>query len=125
MDYEIKNISLSSVLKISFLVSLTVICILVFFLYLTIVWIISIFGESITNLPLFDIIEAPTFNIFGVFFTSIINGLLLTGVILFIVLLFVIFYNIYAKLVGGIHLDIEEKKTEIDLTSSESADEKC
>jgi len=87
--------------------------------------VISLFGESITDLPLFDVIEAPTFNIFGVFFTSIINGLLLTGVILFIVLLVVIFYNIYAKLVGGIHLDIKEKKTETDLTGSESKDEKC
>jgi len=125
MDYEIKNISLSSVLKISFLVSLTVICIIAFFLYLTIIWVISLFGESITDLPLFDVIEAPTFNIFGVFFTSIINGLLLTGVLLFIVLLVAIFYNIYAKLVGGIHLDIKEKKTETDLTGSESTDEKC
>ena len=124
MDYEIKNISLSSVLKISFLVTLTVICILVFFLYLTIIWIISFFGESITDLPLFDVIEAPTFNIAGVFFASIINGLLLTAVILFIMLLTVIFYNIYAKLVGGIHLNVEEKKNELGSTACESKNEK-
>lgn len=124
MDYEIKNISLSSVLKISFLVTLTVICILVFFLYLTIIWIISFFGESITDLPLFDVIEAPTFNIAGVFFVSIINGLLLTGVILFIMLLTVIFYNIYAKLIGGIHLNLEEKKNGLESTACESKNEK-
>lgn len=46
------------------------------------------------------------------------------GVILLIILLIVIFYNIYANFIGEIHIDIEEKKPELDSTTSESVNEK-
>lgn len=109
MEYEIKNISLTSVLKVSFLVSLTVLSILFFFIYLFVIWFVNLIGDAVGELPFSSFVEKTDFSLSGVILGSIFNGILLTVVILFILLMSVIFYNFYAKWVGGINLTIENK----------------
>lgn len=109
MEYEIKNISLTSVLKVSFLVSLTVLSILLFFIFLFVIWFVNIIGDAVGELPFSYFLEKTDFSLGGVILGAIFNGILLTVVILFILLMSVIFYNLYAKWVGGINLTIENK----------------
>lgn len=106
MEYEIKSISLSSVFKISFVVMLTVSCIFVFLISLFAIWVFSMLGDSIVDIPLFQNMEPVSFSLGKIIFASIFNGLFLTLALMFFVMLIVIFYNIYVSYMGGIVLQI-------------------
>ena len=106
MEYEIKSISLSSVFKISFMVILTVSCIFVFLISLFAMWVFSMLGDSIVDMPLFQNIGPVSFSLGRIIFTSIFNGLFLPLALMFFVMLIVIFYNIYVSYMGGIVLQI-------------------
>ena len=102
MEFEIKSISLSSVLKISFLVALTVFTILCFFIYLFVFWFINLLGDTIQDIPLFNVPESFNFSLAGIIFGSILNGLLLSVIIVGVLLLIIIFYNMFSRWIGGI-----------------------
>lgn len=106
MEYEIKQISLTSVLKVSFLVFLTVISISLMFATLLIARMADLL-KNIDTTGGMDLLENINFNFFTIVFGSIFNGLFLTVGILFSISLFIIFYNLYAKYVGGIKLELK------------------
>lgn len=106
MEYEIKSISLSSVFKISFMVILTVSCIFVFLITLFAMWVFSMLGDSIVDMPLLQNIDPVSFSLGRIIFASIFNGIFLTVGLMFFVMLIVIFYNIYVSYMGGIVLQI-------------------
>jgi len=106
MEYEIKSISLSSAFKISFVVILTVSCICVFLISLFAIWVFSMLGDSIVDIPLLQNLEPVGFSLGRIIFASIFNGLFLTLALMFFVMLIIIFYNIYVSYMGGIVLQI-------------------
>lgn len=106
MDYEVKNIGIASVLKISFLVLLTVCSIFSFFFYLVIRWAITVMGNAIDSFPILGSLDVADLNLFTLLFASILNGLFITVILLIFILLVIIFYNLYARHVGGIQLTL-------------------
>jgi len=106
MDYEVKNIGIASVLKISFLVLLTVCSIFSFLFYLVIRWAITIMGNAMNSFPIFGSLDVADLNLITLLFASILNGLFITVILLIFILLVIIFYNLYARHVGGIQLTL-------------------
>lgn len=113
MDYEIKNISISSVLKVSSLVILTVAIIFVILMYLFILCIISRFGNAIDEIPIFNQIDISQINLFIIIAASVINGLVITVFLVLVLLLVIIFYNLYAHFLGGIRVTLSENKNNV------------
>ncbi|MCF7885446.1 MAG: DUF3566 domain-containing protein [Candidatus Marinimicrobia bacterium] len=107
MLYEIKQVSLTSILKVSFLVLLTVLSIGLMFFTLIIARMADFINTSLGEAGGVELLQNIDFNFTTIFFGSIFNGLFLTCVIVFILSLVIIFYNIYAKYIGGIKIEIE------------------
>ncbi len=109
MDYEIKYINLGPLLKISFLVILTVICISLFFMHLFILRIIDLFRESLHTFSQFDFntLSGMEIGLGGIILSSIFNGVLLTILLVFLLILAGWFYNIYTHQFGGIQIRLK------------------
>ena len=107
MQYEIKQISLTSVLKISFLVFLTITSITLMFFTLLLARMADLI-QNIEGASGMQLLENIEFNFFTIVFGSIFNGLFLTISILFTISIFIIFYNLFAKSIGGIKLELEQ-----------------
>jgi len=106
MDYEVKNIGIASVLKISFLVLLTVCSIFSFFFYLLIRWVVAILGNAMDSFPILGSFDVTDLNLITILFASVLNGLFITVILLIFILLAIIFYNLYARHIGGIQLTL-------------------
>jgi len=106
MNYEIKYINLGSLLKVSFLVGLTVICIALFFMQLFILRIIGFLRNSMHTFAQFELesFEGLEIGLGGIIFSSIFNGILLTIIVVFFIILATWFYNIYSSHFGGIKI---------------------
>ncbi|HMA62693.1 MAG TPA: DUF3566 domain-containing protein [bacterium] len=107
MEYEIKNISLTSVLKVSFLVALTVSSIVIMFFTLIIARLANFINTTLETAGSMELIKNIDFDFFTIVFGSIFNGLILTGLILFVIALAIIFYNLYARYVGGVKIELK------------------
>lgn len=106
MQYEIKQISLTSVLKISFLVSLTVLSILLMFFTLIIARMANFINSTLGTTRELELLKDINFNVSTIVFGSIFNGLFLSILIIFGLALIIIFYNLYAKYIGGIEINL-------------------
>jgi len=106
MKYEIKEISLTSVLKVSFLVSTSILSISFIFIMLLVGRMVKFFGETMGNTSNLDILTE--LNLPAIIFGAIFNGILFSFLLLIVISLSIIFYNFFAKYVGGIQLDLSE-----------------
>ncbi len=122
MEYEIKSISPSSVLKISFVVILTVSCIFVFLLSLMAMSLVSSMGDALSGMPLLEGMGPLEFNFGTILFSSVFNGILLALFIVFFLILAVIFYNIYVSHFGGIVIQLQPEN-DLTIQNGETSDE--
>ena len=110
MKYEIKNISLSSVLKMSFLTLLTTGTILFTFMTLTVLRLVNSLSEGFEEMSELGIDAIAEMSLSSILMSSFLFGVLISIGIVFWISLIVIFYNFFAKLLGGIVMEIGEKK---------------
>ena len=109
MKYEIKNISLTSVLKMSFLTLLTTGTIFFTFMTLSILRLVNSIGAEFEEMSDFGIDAIAEMSLSNILLSSFIFGVLISIAIVFWISLIVIFYNFFAKLVGGIVMEFVEK----------------
>lgn len=109
MKYEIKNISLSSVLKMSFLTLLTTGTIFFTFITLFILRLVNSIGAEMEELGELGIDTVAAMNLSSILLSSFIFGILISIGLVFWISLVVIFYNFFAKLLGGVVMEIGEK----------------
>ncbi|PIS27977.1 MAG: hypothetical protein COT43_07720 [Candidatus Marinimicrobia bacterium CG08_land_8_20_14_0_20_45_22] len=110
MDYEVKNIGITSVLKITFLTLFTVLSVFSFLFYLIIRWAITTLGNAVEPFPLLGSLDMTDLNLMTLLFASILNGLFITIILLIFILLAIIFYNLYARHVGGIQMTLSGER---------------
>jgi len=109
MKYEIKNISLSSVLKMSFLTLLTTGTIFFTFMTLIILRLVNSIGAEMEELSDLGVDTIAEMSLSSILMSSFLFGVLISIGIVFWISLIVIFYNFFAKLVGGMVMEIGKK----------------
>ncbi len=109
MQYEIKNISLSSVLKMSFLTLMTTGTIFFTFSTLFILRMVNSVSESLEEVSELGIGTITNMSLGGIFATSFFMGIFISLLLVFWISLIIIFYNFFAKYLGGIVMEFKEK----------------
>lgn len=113
MKYEIKEISLTSLLKVSFLVGVTVFTVLFLFFTLLIGRLMKFIGDSIGNTSSLEVFQ--NLNLPAMIFGSLFNGILFSILLVFFLAICVILYNFFSKQVGGIELRLNKKSVNMNL----------
>ncbi|MFP4548811.1 MAG: DUF3566 domain-containing protein [Fidelibacterota bacterium] len=109
MQYEIKNISLSSVLKTSFLTLMTTGTIFFTFTTLMVLRLLNSVTESMAGMGEVGVESFAEMSLGGILMSSFIFGIMLSVMLVFWIAILIIFYNFFAKYLGGIVLDLKEK----------------
>ena len=109
MQYEIKNISLTSVLKMSFLTLMTTGTIFFTFSILMVLRMVNSVTASLEEMGEIGVDTFAEMSLGGIFASSIILGVLISLLLVFWISIIVIFYNFFAKYLGGIVMELKEK----------------
>ncbi len=122
MKYEIKHISLSSVLRMTMLISITVGTILLTFSNLILLRLFSGIGNIYDEMSGFDLPDISGFSFTGIILTSLLSGIILSVLLVLVVSLIIIFYNFFAGYIGGIEIYLENLNQSENIVDSEQND---
>jgi hypothetical protein len=109
MRYEIKTISLSSVLKMSFLTLLTTGTIFFTFTTLMVLRLANSVTRSMVEMGEISVDTFAEMSLGGILSSSLILGVLLSVMLVFWISIIVIFYNFFAKVLGGIVVELDKQ----------------
>ncbi|MBN2280745.1 MAG: DUF3566 domain-containing protein [Candidatus Marinimicrobia bacterium] len=109
MKVEIKNISISSVLKMSFLTLLTTGTIFFTFVTLMILKLVNNLGADWNEISDLGIATMTEMTLGSILMSSFLLGVLISVGLVFWISILVIAYNFFASLLGGIVFEIEDK----------------
>jgi len=110
MQYEIKNISLSSVLKTSFLTLMTTGTIFFTFTTLMVLRLANSLTESMAEMGEIGVDSFAEMSLGGILMSSFIFGILLSVMLVFWIAVIIIFYNFFAKYLGGIVINLKDQR---------------